>query len=245
MKIKLILLSLFISCSLVAQKTKKIKVKDKKDDSKEIYYILKSNKTIRQGAYSKYNELNNLILEGEYADNYKSGLWKIYSNDGLLKMKGTYEKNQKTGIWEYFNAEKKIIQKFDFSNKKLIFFEDFEFEKENFKIVSKDNTDNLNLERPPLYLGGKIGILKKVYTNIRYPNLARENGIQGTVKIKFMVNQDGKLSNYTILKNIGGGCGEEALRMIKILNDGFWIPGIANGEFVSTTYTIPIRFKLN
>ncbi|MBL4648916.1 MAG: hypothetical protein JKY03_04240, partial [Aureispira sp.] len=129
MKIKLILLSLFISCSLVAQKTKKIKVKDKKDDSKEIYYILKSNKTIRQGAYSKYNELNNLILEGEYADNYKSGLWKIYSNDGLLKMKGTYEKNQKTGIWEYFNAEKKIIQRFDFSNKKLIFFEDFEFEK--------------------------------------------------------------------------------------------------------------------
>ncbi|MBL4649190.1 MAG: TonB family protein, partial [Aureispira sp.] len=117
--------------------------------------------------------------------------------------------------------------------------------KDDFKIVSEDNTDNLNLERPPLYLGGKIGILKKVYTNIRYPNLARENGIQGTVKIKFMVNQDGKLSNYTILENIGGGCGEEALRMIKILNDGFWIPGIANGEFVSTTYTIPIRFKLN
>jgi TonB family protein len=245
MKIKLILLSLLISCSLVAQKTKKIKVKNKKEDSIEIYYVLKSDKTIKQGTYSKYNNLNNLILEGEYSDNYKSGLWEIYSNDGILKMKGAYEKCLKTGIWDYFNAENKIIQKFDFSNKKLTFFEEFEFEEDDFEIVSKDNVANLNLERPPLYLGGKISILKNIYTNISYPNIARENGIQGTVEIRFTVNKDGKLSNYTILKNVAGGCSEEALRMVKILNDGFWIPGIANGKLVSTTYTIPIRFKLN
>lgn len=245
MKLQLVLLSLFISCSLVAQKTKKVIAKDKINDSKEIYYVLKSDKTVKQGKYSKYNSLNNLILKGEYSNNYKSGLWAIYSNDGILKMKGAYEKERKTGVWEYFNEKNKVIQKFDFSNNQLTYFEKFEFEEEDFAIVSKTNTANASLERPPLYLGGQIGILKGVYNNIRYPTVARENGIEGTVNIKFTVNKDGSLSDFEILKNVGGGCGEEALRMAKILNDGFWIPGIANGEFVSTTHTLPIRFKLN
>jgi TonB family protein len=245
MKTQLILFYLLISCSLLAQKTKKVKTKDKIDGSKEVYYVLKAYKTIKQGKYSKYNALGNLILEGEYSNNYKTGLWKIYSNDGLLKMKGAYDTDIKTGVWEYLNSKSEIIQKFDFSNQKLTFFEKIEFNQDDFEIVSEDNTSNLSLERPPLYLKGKTSILKNIYQNIGYPNLARENGIQGTVKIKFIVNKDGSLSNYEILENIGGGCAEEALRMVKLLDDGFWLAGIANGELVNTTHIIPIRFKLN
>ncbi|MCB9082428.1 MAG: energy transducer TonB [Lewinellaceae bacterium] len=85
-----------------------------------------------------------------------------------------------------------------------------------------------------------------VYDNIRYPAIARENGISGTVVVSFVVNQDGRVSDIETVRDIGGGCGEEAARIVELMNSMAkpWIPGKQRGRAVRVKFTMPIRFKL-
>ena len=79
--------------------------------------------------------------------------------------------------------------------------------------------------------------------NLHYPALAKKNKIQGRVIVKYVVNEDGSLSDFTVLKGIGSGCDEEALRVLK--NMPAWKPGKKNGKTVKVYYTQPITFKLD
>lgn len=79
--------------------------------------------------------------------------------------------------------------------------------------------------------------------NIRYPELAKENNIEGRVFIKFVVNEDGSISAAEILRGIGGGCDDEALRVLKSMPK--WKPGKQNGRAVKVFFTLPIVFKLS
>ena len=89
-------------------------------------------------------------------------------------------------------------------------------------------------------------LLNFIYSNVNYPVDARMEGIEGTVVITFIVEKDGSTSNYSILRDIGGGCGEEALRVVSAMNEvgAVWIPGMQNGKAVRTKFNLPIRFKL-
>lgn len=78
--------------------------------------------------------------------------------------------------------------------------------------------------------------------NIKYPEVARENNIQGKVLIQFIINEDGTLSDLKIVRNIGGGCDEEALRVVAAMPK--WKPGKQNGKNVKVQFTLPIYFKL-
>lgn len=86
--------------------------------------------------------------------------------------------------------------------------------------------------------------------NIVYPQVARQEQIEGTVVLSLVVEPDGLISNPTIIKDIGGGCGEEALRVANAMNEVLrrnnlrWTPGKIKGRPVRTQVTIPIRFKL-
>ncbi len=89
-------------------------------------------------------------------------------------------------------------------------------------------------------------LLEFIYQNIKYPAVARENGIQGTVVVNFVVNDDGKVTNIETLRDIGGGCGEEAKRVITLMNDlpENWTPGRQRGKAVRVSYTLPVKFRL-
>ncbi|MEN0005191.1 MAG: TonB family protein [Bacteroidota bacterium] len=89
-------------------------------------------------------------------------------------------------------------------------------------------------------------MLAYIYQNIEYPLEARTKAIQGKVVVSFVVEKDGTITNSTVLKDIGGGCGEEALRVInRMTPDGVrWVPGLKDGKPVRTQKTIPISFKL-
>ena len=78
--------------------------------------------------------------------------------------------------------------------------------------------------------------------NIKYPEIATEMGITGRVIVQFVIHKSGKVLNVKILRGIGGGCDEEAIRVIKLMPD--WNPGIYKNELVSVLYTIPIDFSL-
>ena len=87
-------------------------------------------------------------------------------------------------------------------------------------------------------------LIKYVYDNIKYPELARKNKIEGRVYVQFVIGIDGKVRNSKIVRNIGDGCGEEVLRMVKTMNEGgpFWEPGILDGQKVNVLYTLPVSF---
>lgn len=78
--------------------------------------------------------------------------------------------------------------------------------------------------------------------NLKYPSTARRMGIEGTVYVSFVVEKSGEISNVQLLRGIGGGCDEEAIRVIE--NARIWKPGYQRGRPVKVRMRVPIRFKL-
>jgi protein TonB len=87
-----------------------------------------------------------------------------------------------------------------------------------------------------------IKLIKHAYENVRYPALARENKIEGTVVVSFVVNKLGNVEDIKIVRDIGMGCGDEVLRAIHKL--GKFKPGKQNGRPVSVVYRLPVKFSL-
>ncbi|MEZ5056524.1 MAG: energy transducer TonB [Saprospiraceae bacterium] len=89
-------------------------------------------------------------------------------------------------------------------------------------------------------------LIEHIFTSIRYPAKARENKIQGTVIVEFIITKEGFVKDAHLTKTIGGGCDEESLRMINELNEtvGPWIPGRQDGKAVNVEYKFPFRFKM-
>ena len=98
------------------------------------------------------------------------------------------------------------------------------------------------VEEMPSSPGGEAKLMEYVAKNIKYPQIARETGIQGRVFVGFVVEPDGSISNVKLLRGIGGGCDEEAMRVIKSLPK--WKPGKQRGKAVRVSYQIPVFFKL-
>ncbi len=89
-------------------------------------------------------------------------------------------------------------------------------------------------------------MLEFIYKNIKYPTLARQNGVEGTVVISFIVEKNGKISEETIVRDIGAGCGLESLRVVKLMKKKKikWTPGMQEGQRVRVHFMIPIKFAL-
>lgn len=95
------------------------------------------------------------------------------------------------------------------------------------------------VEQMPAFIGDMGAYLS---SHLQYPAAARETGIGGRVLVQYVVNEDGSISNATVVRSIGGGCDEEALRVIK--NMPKWKPGRQNGIAAKVLYTQPITFRL-
>jgi periplasmic protein TonB len=98
------------------------------------------------------------------------------------------------------------------------------------------------VESMPGYPGGDAARMKFLQENIKYPQMARESGIQGTVYATFVVEIDGSVTDVRIVRGIGGGCDEEAIRVIEAMPS--WNPGMQRGKPVRVQFTMPIRFTL-
>ncbi len=94
----------------------------------------------------------------------------------------------------------------------------------------------------PAYPGGYGELLKYLGKNMKYPALALRNSIEGKVYVKFVVDETGQVVNPVVLKGIGGGCDEEALRVVRLLPR--FTPGMQNGRAVKVYFNLPIVFKI-
>lgn len=94
----------------------------------------------------------------------------------------------------------------------------------------------------PQFPGGDQAMMKFVSENVQYPEEAKEKEISGRVMVGFIVEKDGSISDVKVVKGIGGGCDEEAVRVVKAMPK--WKPGKQDGKTVRVSYTMPFFFKM-
>lgn len=98
------------------------------------------------------------------------------------------------------------------------------------------------IEQQPSFPDGEAAMFKYLRDNMDYPAMARENRIEGTVYIEFVIAKDGSVTSAIVKRGIGGGCNEEALRVVKSMPK--WSPGKQQGNPVKVKFILPVKFKL-
>lgn len=94
----------------------------------------------------------------------------------------------------------------------------------------------------PEFPGGKDALFAYIGKNLKYPQQAVEEGIEGVVFVTFVVEVDGRITGVTVLRGLGGVLDKEAVRVVSGMPN--WMPGKQNGKAVRVKYNLPIRFKL-
>jgi protein TonB len=98
------------------------------------------------------------------------------------------------------------------------------------------------VEKMPEFPGGTEKLFRYLGKNIEYPPMAKDAGIKGKVYVTFVIDKDGSIADVKVLRGIGGGCDEEAIRVVKGMPK--WSPGKQRGKSVRVQYNLPINFIL-
>jgi TonB family protein len=222
----------------------------------EIFYVNK----IREGAAKFYYENGNIRQEFSYINGKVDGLVKEYYENGKLKLTYNIENGKKEGRVSIFKEDGTFLTDIPYERGKRVvenlpFIEETQDtsikktgnpKEENSDyvppVIAEDSnkTDSVytNAEVMPEPVGGMSGIYKRLV----YPQLAKENKVEGVVKIAAVVNHSGDVIDAKILNDIGYECGESA--KITIFYTRFK-PGLQRGKPVMARTIIPIEFKLN
>lgn len=98
------------------------------------------------------------------------------------------------------------------------------------------------VEQQPQYPGGMGALNQWLGSNIKYPVMAAENGIEGRVVVQFVVERDGSVSGVHVVRGVDPSLDKEATRVVSAMPK--WIPGKQNGSAVRVKYTVPVTFRL-
>ena len=98
------------------------------------------------------------------------------------------------------------------------------------------------VEEMPKFPGGIEALFSYLSKTLKYPAMAKDANIQGKVYVTFIVDRDGSIANAQVLRGIGGGCDEEAIKVVKSMPK--WEPGKQRGKAVRVQYNLPINFIL-
>ncbi len=105
-----------------------------------------------------------------------------------------------------------------------------------------DDETFVAVENMPEFPGGEAALYKYLTKNLKYPDIAREQNIQGKVYVQFIVEKDGSITDPKAIRDIGGGCGDEAVRVVSGMPK--WKPGNQRGRNVRVQFTLPVAFQL-
>ncbi|MBQ2188112.1 MAG: M56 family metallopeptidase [Bacteroidales bacterium] len=101
----------------------------------------------------------------------------------------------------------------------------------------------LSAEKYPEFPGGTTALFDFINKNVKYPKSARDKGIEGRVFVQFVVEKDGSLSSFTVLRGVSDDINAEALRVVKLMPK--WKPGMQEGKPVRVQYVLPFKFQLS
>ena len=191
----------------------------------------------------------------DYAKDFKDGLAMVATmtetEDANIYRIGYIDKNG-IFVWSYTQREEKDNDYYydDYyydtvSALEIIDDSDAIIDVEIEEPDPEEQTDNVFVvvEQDPEFPGGMEALYRYLTENLQYPKLALENGISGKVYVTFVVEKDGSVSNPKILRDIGGGCGAEAIRVVKAMPK--WIPGKQRGKPVRVQFNLPVNFQFN
>ena len=154
------------------------------------------------------------------------------------------DKGEKVGEWEYFSysaqGERVVTQRYDHTAKKLVYCrpDDKQFQAE----VAPGRWEITELTQAPWFIGGHEALA--AYTSkLTYPAAAEARNVEGRVVVGFVIDTLGHLSNHKIVRGIGSGCDEEALRVARTVPDQ-WLPGRLGTKAVPVLYELPFTFRL-
>jgi len=238
----ILLLFLLHSFLLFGKETKKITIVHTYPEYKEIFYVLKSDTSVREGSY-RAEAMRKVLVEGYYRMGYKDSIWTQYNMSGQIRSKGLYEKDRRVGPWEFFSDTGELEQKIDFPKDEVLFYQT-SLAQQTFRITSGKDTLLSVLDRPPLYLGGSGRFNDYVANEIIPPLHKSTEKTEGTIYIGLTIDSTGRSSNQHVLRGISNAYNTEALRVLKSIPDE-WIPGVLNGKKVSVDYVIQFIFEEN
>ncbi|TGE27330.1 energy transducer TonB [Hymenobacter metallicola] len=230
-------------CSF-GQETKKVTKYSQSPISNEVYYVLKSDKNVKHGPYALYRgQQLKLATEGYYSQGRKDSIWTSYGwNSTTVTAKGAYANDQRTGIWEFFTSKGELEQKYDYTQRQMLFIRPGKNKSMSVTLLQPTATGQTWPDVAPVYIGGSAAITSEMIT-MRYPAEALRSGVSGTVQVAFTIDKAGKCSNYHVSQGIGAGCDEEALRIVQALANG-WIPAQLAGQPVAVECEFPVKFGL-
>ena len=182
---------------------------------------------------------------GSYKRGVKDGHWSAYEDDNLyrlMKYSKFYNYGIKIGKWTYYeNGE--VASIYDYDEDKLVQGKLIEETTNEYSIKMDSVWVTRELDQIPMYLNDSLDLKSAIKLNMQYPIEALDHNIEGIVTVSFDILPDSTVENFTIEDDVGAGCGEEALRLLKSL-DMRWSPGIYYEEIVTVKKLLPVRFKL-
>ena len=114
--------------------------------------------------------------------------------------------------------------------------------KQDEEVEEKEDEIFVFVEEQAGFPGGEEARMKYLRDHIKYPEMAKESGIQGTVYLKFVVEKNGSISKVKVVRGIGGGCDAEAVKVLKSMPK--WKPAKQRGRPVRVWFNMPIKFTL-
>jgi TonB family protein len=231
---------------------------DRKDLIQEVINFEDRNLEVRKGPYTFYDK-GKVKEKGHYDKGHKDGEWLLYNDGNLaekkiyawgklngktitywnnqqIKEEGDYAHDKKIGKWKMYYDDGKMAgdELYDEYGKK----QHEEYFDRSGKVVKYED-----LFQAPNYKGGFKEFYKFLAKEIKYPENAARNRIQGTVKLSFVVKKDGNIEDIMVLESPSNDLTGEAVRVLRRSTD--WLPGKQFGESVNVRFTVPIKFNIN
>jgi TonB family protein len=165
----------------------------------------------------------------------KTGFWKEFYDNNSLMSEGEYLNDSLHGIWKWYHPNGQPSSIEEYNNGALV----------QFQFYNDTGVKQNYSELPyivPEFPGGLNKLLEFIGKNINYPPIAQEQGIQGRVVLRLEISPSGKIVNVEILKDIGGGCGEETVRMVNKMPN--WTKGVNHNLPINFYHVLPVKFTL-
>jgi TonB family protein len=164
-----------------------------------------------------------------------TGAYVSYHDNGRLEEKGQFVDGYRHGPWTGYHEDGQLYYEEEWKAGELV----------AGKSYSEDGTQSYTYRQAaemPAHRGGLPGLARYLSRTLRYPATARKARIQGEVVIGFTVDEQGAVVDAKVLKSLGGGCDEEALRVMRGMEK--WEPGRVKGRPVMVAYILPLRFVM-
>ena len=158
---------------------------------------------------------------------------------------GLLDHHAKVGVWEYYgytpSKEQVVVQRYDHSAKQLVYYRPADDKTYSIQLAP-GQWSRSPVDRPPLFIGGDAA-LANYTTQLQYPQQAQDRNIQSQVMVGFAIDTLGRATGHRVLRSIGGGCDQEAVRVAKTIPDE-WIPARVGSRAVPVEYELTLTFRL-